>query len=421
MVGTLAPPPSALLSSPRALVLATVAADIYTGYATLRDRARRRPDLVAARDWEAQHRRGARRALDTAVSLGGLLIKAGQFASTRADLLPAAYVETLAALQDRVPPHPWPAIEPVLTAELGRPLRDVFDAIDREPVAAASLAQVHRARLHDGRAVAVKVQYPEVAGLVAADLSALTWIVETIARLEPRVRLQPIIDHLRATLPLELDFGREAAMMERLRAALAHRDDVVVPAAVAEYSTERLLVMTYVDGVKVTDRAALVDAGIDPVAVARILNDVYAEQMLRHGLLHADPHPGNLLVQPGPRVVLLDHGLTVELPPGLVRALRRMVRALRAFDFDELAAALGDAGVPVDAELDLGSLLQVAGVLFGETEPGAAFDAARRLPVDVGALPEEMVLVGRALGALGGITQTLAPDLDVLEIVAHHA
>ena len=411
-------PPTTLTGAARALVIGAVAADLYTGYTALRERARRLPALVTAADWEAQHRRGATRVLDTATSLGGLLMKACQFAATRADLLPAAYVETLATLQDRVPPHPWLTIQPAIEAELGRRVGEVFAAIEPEPVAAASLAQVHRARLRDGRAVAVKVQYPEIAGLVAADLAALARVAATIARAEPSLQLTPILEHLQETLPLELDFRREAAAMTRLRRALAHRDDVLVPAVVEELSGERLLVMDFMPGIRVTDRDALRAAGIDPSAVARLLNDLYAEQILELGVLHADPHPGNLLVQPGPRVVLLDHGLTVELPAALVDALRRMVRALAAFDLDALTAALRDAGLPLDADLDLTTLLRLAGVLFGEGQSASVAEAAQRVGRGIGRLPTDLILVGRALGLLGGVSQALDPHLDVLEVVA---
>lgn len=407
----------------RALVLGTVASDLWVGYATLRERARRRPDLVGPVDWELQHRRGAARTLDTAASLGGVLIKAGQFASTRPDLLPSAYVAGLAALQDRVPPQPWSVIEPTIGRELGRPPGEVFAALEPEPVAAASIAQVHRARLPDGRAVAVKVQYPAMAEIAAADLAALELIAATIVRLEPAVRLGPIVDYLRQTLPLELDFRREAKALADLRDALAGRDDVVIPAVIDELSTARLLVMEWVDGIKITDRAALLGAGIDPRAVARTLNDLYAEQLFRRGFLHADPHPGNLLVQPGPRLVLLDHGLTVALPPGLVEALGEMVRALATGDFEALAAALTAAGLRLEAGLDLAALLQLVGVLLGGERPGAMADVGdvgRRLGAGLGEIPVDLLLVGRALGLLDGITRQLDPELDALELVARH-
>src|SRR5205814_1465223 len=159
--------------------------------------------LVKPRDWELQHQRSANRVLETAASLGGALIKACQFASSRPDLLPAVYIRTLAPLQDRMPPRSWSEIEKAITRELGQRPTDVFAQIEREPVAAASIAQVHRARLHDGREVAVKVQYPDIENLVATDLAVLEQIVKAIARLAPAIQLQPIVDYLQETLPLE--------------------------------------------------------------------------------------------------------------------------------------------------------------------------------------------------------------------------
>jgi predicted unusual protein kinase regulating ubiquinone biosynthesis (AarF/ABC1/UbiB family) len=170
--------------------------------------------------------------LETAASLGGALMKACQFASTRPDLLPAIYIRTLAPLQDSMPPRSWKEIEKAITRELGRRPLEVFAEIEHEPAAAASIAQVHRARLHDGREVAVKVQYPDITNLVATDLTVLEQIVKAINRLAPTIQLQPIVDYLQETLPLELDFAHEAEAMTSLRAALAHRDDVLVPTVI---------------------------------------------------------------------------------------------------------------------------------------------------------------------------------------------
>jgi hypothetical protein len=334
---------------PRTLVLATVAADLYLGYAALRERWRRFPGLAAEEDWRLQHRRGATRVLDTAEALGGVLIKAGQFASTRPDLLPPAYTEMLASLQDRVPPQPYTAIREAVARELSRPPKDAFSAFDPEPVAAASIAQVHRARLRDGREVAVKVQYPDISGLVEADLDALEAIFNAVSRLEPGIRLQPISDYLRWALPLELDFVREAESIAALRSVLADREDVVIPGVIEGLTRRRLLVMEYVEGVKVTDVEGLERASIDPREVAVLLNSVYAEQLFARGVLHADPHPGNLLVQAGgegPRLVLLDHSLTLGLDPTFVTALGRLVRALEEGDLAGISASLGEAGLP---------------------------------------------------------------------------
>ena len=410
----------------RSLVLATVAADIFVGYTTLRERAKWLPSLVHPRDWELQHQRSANRVLETAASLGGALIKACQFASTRPDLLPAVYIRTLAPLQDRMPPRSWSEVEKAITRELGRRPADVFADIEREPVAAASIAQVHRARLHDGREVAVKVQYPDIENLVATDLAVLEQVVKAIARLAPSIQLQPIIDYLKETLPLELDFTHEAESMSSLRAALAYRPDALVPEFLPELSTERLIVMEYMKGIKITDREALEQAGISPHEVARLLNDLYADQMLHLGILHADPHPGNLLVQPGPRLVLLDHGLTAPLAPSLVASLKRMVQALSAGDFNELTSALADAGLKFEGEVDITTLLNLVGVLLGNDQPGESgenvdgMDVGMQIGKSIGTIPTDLLLVGRALGLLDGITKQLDPSMDTMEIIAHY-
>ncbi len=403
----------------RTLLLAALAADIFSGYVTLRERERWWPNFVAPRDWELHHQRAANRLLDTATTLGGALIKACQFASTRPDLLPAAYIRTLAPLQDRLPPHTWPLIEEAITQELGRRPQDVFAWIEQEPVAAASIAQVHRAQLRDGRWVAIKIQYPEIADLVAVDLSVMATVVAAIARIIPSIQLQPIVDYLQWTLPLELDFRREATASEQLREALRQRADVLVPAVHAELSSARMLVMEFADGIKITDREAMLQQSISPAEVARLLNDVYAEQMLHLGLLHADPHPGNLFVQPGPRLVLLDHGLTMSLSPSLVHAMGEMVRALLAADFSALTLALKEAGLRLD-KADVPTLLQIVGVLLGEQETMEAADVGLRLGRSIGSIPVDLLLVGRALGLLDGITKQLDPATNTLEIVASY-
>ena len=421
--------------SPRVFVLGVVASDLWVGYAGLRERARWTPGLVRDEDWELQHRRGAGRVLDAGAALGGTLIKAAQFASSRPDLLPTAYIETLSELQDRVPPQPWTVIEGTVSREIGRPIFEAFVEFDPEPVAAASIAQVHRARLTDGRRVAVKVQYPGVASLIEADLSALEGIFKAISRLEPSVNLQPILDYLRWTLPMELDFRREAEAIKDLREGLNDREDVLVPEVVEGMNTERLLVMEFVEGVKITDRQGLVNAGLEPRRVAEQLVEVYAEQLFRRGVFHADPHPGNLFVQPGenrPVLVLLDHGLTVTVPPDLVEAMQEAIEALTEGDFDALTGALQKAGLEFSPDLDLDTLLGLVGVLFGGDQTGeedgqgdrAGTDLPQfglKLGASIGHIPNDLLLVGRAIGLIDGITHQLDPDVDTIEIVARYA
>ena len=208
--------------------------------------------------------------------------------------------------------------------------------------------------------------------------------------------------------------------MTELRTALQHREDVVVPEVIAELSTERMIVMEFFEGVKITDREAMLQRGISPSMVAQILNNRYAEQMLQLGVLHADPHPGNLFVQPGPRLVLLDHGLTVRLEPSLVHALGETVRALAAGDFDALTRALAEAGLQFNEELDVATLLQLVGVLLGEEGTSDVLDVGSRLSKSIGSIPVDLLLVGRALGLLDGITKQLNPELNTMEIVARY-
>ncbi|MGZ3663187.1 MAG: ABC1 kinase family protein [Ktedonobacterales bacterium] len=413
--------------SSRALALATLTGDILSAYILLDHRARLCGRLTQPQDWEWQHERSATRVRHAAATLRGTLIKACQFASTRPDILPPAYVRTFAALQDRVPAYPWRAIRRAMQRELRRPPETVFSRIEQRPIASASIAQVHRAWLPDGQPVAVKVQYPGVAGIMMTDLAILQHIVREIARFVPDVQLQPILDHLHETLPLELDFRREAHAMTELRAALHDRSDVLVPKVIPELSTSHLLVMEFVEGIKITDFSALDRAGINPTIVARVLNEVYAEQIFRRGRLHADPHPGNLLVQPvsesGPRLVLLDHGLTVPLKPKLIEALTEMVTALLTSDFARLNRALSTAGVRVDADLEVTTLLQLVGVLLGENQHGGGGAAnttavGRQLGKSIGHIPTDLILVGRALGLLDGITKQLDPQLNTVEAIA---
>lgn len=407
----------------RALTFTALAADILGGYLALARRSRLWGRLAQPQDWEWQHERSAARVRDTAARLRGALIKACQFASTRPDILPPAYTRAFATLQDAVPATPWRDMRHAIAQELGCPPEAIFARIERRPIASASIAQVHRAWLRDGRAVAVKVQYPDIAGIMATDLKVLRYIVRGVAEFVPDVQLQPIVDHLKETLPLELDFAREARAMTALREALRHRDDVLIPAVMPELSTRRLLVMEYVEGVKITDRAGLERAGIDPSALAHLINDVYAEQIFRLGWLHADPHPGNLLAQArpgaGPRLVLLDHGLTVSLDPTLVAAISEMVSALLQGDFERLTRALRSAGVRLDERLDVTTLLQLVGVLLGNEQEGAsAAQVGQRLGKSIGHIPTSLILIGRALGLLDGVTKQLDPNLNALEAIS---
>ncbi|TMA43923.1 MAG: hypothetical protein E6J83_09505 [Deltaproteobacteria bacterium] len=275
---------------------ASLVARVYGGYKLIQ--ALGRVGLAGADGHYARHhRRSAEAAYRLATRLEGLPIKVCQFLGSRADILPAEYVEVLSQLQDRVPPRPLEELRPHLERELGGRLDEVFATLEPAPLASASLAQVHRGRLRDGREVAVKIQYPEIADLVAIDLQNFAVLVGLLARLEPDFDFRVVLDEVRKYVPLELDFVHEADNAERMGAHLAARPDVLVPPVVREWSTRRVLVMDYAPGVRVTDVAGLRALGLDPPDVARRLLELFCEQLLVHGFFHADPHPGNILLR----------------------------------------------------------------------------------------------------------------------------
>jgi predicted unusual protein kinase regulating ubiquinone biosynthesis (AarF/ABC1/UbiB family) len=411
----------------RARRLATTVGRIYFGIKTQQFIARRlRPPDMSAR-WSRFNRSSAETIYDTAVELRGLILKGCQFLGARADVVPPEYVEVLSALQDRVPAQPYPVVRRIVESELGRPLEARFRSFETVPIASASLAQVHEAQLLDGRRVAVKVQYPEIEALVRGDLDNLRTLFRAIGVVEREVNLLPLIDELATYVPRELDFENEGRNAETIARLLADRDDVRVPEILWEHTTRRVLVMEFMEGTKITDVAALRAAGVDPNRVLEILADVYCRQILTHGFFHADPHPGNILVQPqGPRLVLLDFGLSKDLPPRFREGVIAFTRALLSGDPDALGAALADLGFATrDGSRD--ALDEMARVLlaFARRQRDAPPDTRRvfesfrdELPRmlrenPIVQVPSHVVLLGRALALISGIGRSLGSRIDV--------
>jgi aarF domain-containing kinase len=381
--------------------------------------------------WRRFHRQSAESIYRTAVDLQGLVLKSCQYVGARADLMPAEWVEVLSRLQDRVPPRGLATVRRVVEAELGRPLEAVFREFASRPVASASLAQVHEAVLRDGRRVAVKVQYPEVAELVRSDLANLRALFRAIDWLESDFDLVPLVDEFGRHVPRELDFLAEARNAERIAAMFAGRDDLRVPRVERELSTRRVLVLEFVEGVKISDRAALDAAGVDRDRLLRSLLEAWCEQVLVHGFFQADPHPGNLLVEPeSGRLVLLDFGLAKELPPRFRADVLRFAVALLGRDAEAMADALAELGFEtrdgtrsslVDfAEMALALLRDLAEARSGgpqrlERIGEELAEQARRNPVV--RIPSHVVLLGRALGLLSGVVRSLETRLDPLAVV----
>ena len=373
-----------------------------------------------------QDLRAARAVYRAAIRLEGLLIKASQFIATRADILPDEWVSTLAGLHDRVPPRPFAIIRAQIERELGRPLESMFAEFDPVPLAAASLAQVHKARTVDGRSCAVKVQYPRIEAIVAADLANLMFTLRILAWLERDFDFTVIAREVLKYIPMELDFLNEASNSETIAHNFAARTDVVVPRIYHELSTRRVLTMELIEGIKVTDVDGLARAGIDKHEVAQKLIEIFTEQILRDGFFHADPHPGNILVQPGPRIVLLDFGLAKDFPAAFRDAMVRLTFAILTNNRDAILAAFHDLGFRTrDGSPE--TLLMLANVFLGNSvkrnrayaDSDLIEEFASDLPRTLRAnpiveVPADVLLVNRVMGLLSGLGKTLDSQVNLM-------
>ncbi len=391
-------------------------------------------------------RQVARRYRQLAVRYGGVLIKLGQFLSIRVDVLPPEITSELTGLQDEVPAEALADIQQVIAGEFGRPTDEVFAWFDPEPLAAASLAQVHRARLRRdgavGPEVVVKVQRPRIETLVETDLAAIRLAAGWLGWYRPiaaRVDLRRLYAEFAATTRRELDFVQEGRNCERFAANFADNDGICIAKVYWETTARRVLTLENVAGIKVTDLAALEAAGIRRSEVARRLYDAYLQQIFVHYFVHADPHPGNLFVRPLPptptaapdaprpfQIAFVDFGMVAVIPEALRAALRQYVIALATRDAHGVVQAYVSAGVLLP-NADLRRLEEVHEVLFkrlGEVRMGQLRDLALEqaeymlreyrdlifeLPFQ---FPTDLLFVARAVVILAGLATTLDPDFE---------
>lgn len=412
----------------------------------------------------------ARRYRVLAVELGGVLIKLGQFLSVRVDVLPRLVTAELAGLQDEVPAERLADIQAVIEAEYQQPIDKVFTWFAPKPEAAASLAQVHRARLLTGDDVVVKVQRPRIETIVETDLRAIQTATRWLKRYRPvrrRVDLERLYDEFSRTTRNELDFVAEGQNAERFAADFVGDEGVRIPRIYAETSTRRVLIMENVASIKITDFEAIEAAGIDRKEVARCLFDTYLKQVFMHNFVHADPHPGNLFVQPMPslfdvlglrqstpqslaqdgqggpsdappqpgggtiqgkpfRIVFVDFGMVATIPERVRKHLLDFLFGFASRDAARVVRAYQGAGVLLP-DADLGRLEQMeaelmeryAGLTLRQAQQVAMQewhslareyrDVLYEMPFQ---FPTDLLFVGRALAILFGMATSLDPDFD---------
>ncbi|PPG60943.1 ABC transporter [Rathayibacter sp. AY2B7] len=406
---------------------------------------------VALRTRPGRMRRFARSFHVLAVDLGGLMIKVGQFMSSRLDVLPPEITRELEGLQDEVPPVPFPRIRALAESELGLPLERAYAGVDESPVAAASLGQAHRARLSPvdaedtGYSAAImKVQRPGIDQIVEVDLAALRRVggwLSHVRLVSDRVDAPALVEEFAVTSLEEIDYLQEAANSVRFAADFAGDVRVAVPDVVWERSTRKVLTLEDVTAIKITDHAALLAAGIDPREVAPVFAAVMFDQLFTNGYFHADPHPGNVFVTPTPggelpwRLTFIDFGMMGEVPPSTRAGLRRMLIAAASRDGKGLVDAARAVGVllPSADSRELERALTQLFARFGgmgfaelrEVDPREFRDFAvqfgdvvRALPFQ---LPENFLLVIRAMSLTSGVCSALDPAFNLWDSVEPYA
>ncbi|MET4004012.1 putative unusual protein kinase regulating ubiquinone biosynthesis (AarF/ABC1/UbiB family) [Arthrobacter sp. UYCu511] len=412
---------------------------------------------ISARTRPARMKRFAQRFRTLALNLGGLMIKVGQFMSSRLDVLPPELTAELEGLQDEVPAVAFAQIRRLAEAELGAPLEDIFVYVDEVPVAAASLGQAHRAQLRSDDAqrtglqnVVLKVQRPGIGEIVAVDLAALRRVGRWLSRIRivsSRVDMPALMEEFAQASLEEIDYLHEAASAERFAADFAQDPRVGVPAVVWERCTRRVLTLEDVTAIKITDALALRAAGIDPAQVASVFASVMFEQLFTSGFFHADPHPGNIFITPAvdsgagagtvsetePRweLTFIDFGMMGEVTPKTRSGLRKLLIAAAARDGKGLVAAINDVGVLVPSA-DTGELERALTQLFArfggmgfaelrEVDPRDFVDFAeefgdvvRSLPFQ---LPENFLLIIRAMSLTSGVCSSLDAKYNLWDSV----
>lgn len=369
---------------------------------------------------------------DDLEKLGPTFIKLGQLLSTRADIMPEPYLEALSRLQDNVEPFSFDEVERIVSSELGARISKLFADFEREPRAAASLAQVHRATMRDGRQVVVKVQRPNIRDQIVEDLEALLEAAEFIDKhteTGKRYEFGNLLAELRRSLLRELDFKIEANNLWKLRESLREFEHIVIPEPVDDYTSSRVLTMDYIPGKKITDISPLRLLEIDGMELSTELFRAYLKQILVDGFFHADPHPGNVLLTDDNRIALLDLGMVGHVDARFQENLLRLLLAISEGRGDEAAQVAMKMGEPksnfdkVDYKNRVTRLVvRHSDATLDEINPGKVTLEITRISADCWmGMPSQFTLIAKALLNLDQVVYTLAPNFNPNEVIRDEA
>ena len=364
-------------------------------------------------------------------AMGPTFVKIGQSLSTRPDFVPAPYIVALERMQNEVTPIDAATVRGIVEAELGVRLSKLFDEFDDVPIGAASLAQVHLAALHGGRAVAVKVQRPDVAANLREDLDLLARLAGAAGLVTDAGRRYGFVDwvgEFRKTLSAELDYRREAENLEIFARHLEQYPRIYVPKPVWDYTTQRVLTMEYVAGDKVTKFSELRRLEEDLSGVATELVRAYLDQVFVHGLIHADPHPGNVLLTPDGRLALLDLGMVAHVPPRLRDQLLKLVLAIVDGRGEQAAETFMHLSTRLEDFNEGGFTREVSQLVAQYSSSHGRGMSEGRLLLELSRIgaasglrsPPELPLLGKTLLNLEAVCNALAPDLPVERVIEDH-
>ena len=369
---------------------------------------------------------------DDLEKLGPTFIKLGQLLSTRADLLPLPYMRALARLQDEVEPFSFEEVESIITSELGVRISKAFSDFDPVPIAAASLGQVHRAAMRDGRSVAVKVQRPGIREQIADDLDAFSEVAQLLdnhTEAGKRYEFRKVLEEFRKTLLKELDYKQEAKNLIVMSENLSDFDSLVIPLPIEDYTTSRVLTMDYIHGQKITSLSPLKRIDIDGDELARQLFRGYLRQILVHGFFHSDPHPGNVFLTDDGRIALLDLGMVGRISPGMQEKLLQLLLAISEGRGDEAANILISMGEATEMFNErefrrvVGDLVMVhQGAELAQMEVGIIMLEVLRGSGECGIrLPVELTMLGKTFLNLDQVGRTLDPSFDPNTAIREYA
>lgn len=382
-----------------------------------------------------RYKKHAAKAVKEFIELGPAYIKLGQLLSVRPDVLPQPYIEEFSKLQDEVPPAPFDQVKPIIEEELGKPITEVFDSFDKDAVTGASLGQVYRAK-YKGDQVVVKVNRPGIREKIAIDTKVLLRLVPLVGRFIDKslqFSAQSVIDQFSDTIKEEMDYTKEAQNLVLIKRNLKSEKDLVIPQIYPELSSERLLLLEYVGGIKITDTKSMDESGVDRKRLPRRISRIFFSMLLNQEIFHADPHPGNISVRqvetvPGKKstqIILYDFGMTGSLDSATRLKLIRFYTALVDFNPSKVVDMMVDLGLlQPDANryvirrgVEL-ALADMRGQKVEESEVKALMEIANRTIYQFPfKLPKNLVLYMRMLSILEGVCLSLDPDFRFVKIL----